>query len=437
MKFQLISALTLQDSFDRSVQKLLGNISPGGSLKGTLIASPSTHEPNYYFHWTRDAAICMQSIRDHISIGYFLDYANISSYHQQTPTLSGLGEPKFYVDGRGFDLPWGRPQRDGPALRSVVFMDYLLRNLDIVEIRTWYVPTLPATSLIKRDLEYTAHHWSESSFDLWEEQQGTHFYTLMVQHAAMKLGVVTAKEYGDDGAFIYYEAVQRDIQIMLERFWDRERQQVLATLGSDRLDIAVILACLHSRTLANQEPFFGCSDSKLMITAAKLNNLFVQEYPINYDSDVPLIDRYPGDRYNGVGQGLGNPWILATFSFAEYLYQVGVEFYTKKHFQIDRLNILFFRTTLKMPVQLGSYPVGSCQFQYVLGNLTTIADQYLDRILAYTNDFSEQLHRDIGIPQGARDLSWSYASFITAVTTRKQLLEYRKNLSTQYCGITQ
>lgn len=35
---------------------------------------------------------------------------------------AGLGEPKFMIDGSAFTGPWGRPQRDGPALRAIALM---------------------------------------------------------------------------------------------------------------------------------------------------------------------------------------------------------------------------------------------------------------------------------------------------------------------------
>jgi glucoamylase len=40
------------------------------------------------------------------------------------PQGVGLGEPKFMVDGTRFNGAWGRPQRDGPALRAVALMTY-------------------------------------------------------------------------------------------------------------------------------------------------------------------------------------------------------------------------------------------------------------------------------------------------------------------------
>lgn len=40
------------------------------------------------------------------------------------PEGVGLGEPKFLVDGTRFNGAWGRPQRDGPALRATALMTY-------------------------------------------------------------------------------------------------------------------------------------------------------------------------------------------------------------------------------------------------------------------------------------------------------------------------
>lgn len=53
------------------------------------------------------------------------------------PDGVGLGEPKFMVDGTRFNGPWGRPQRDGPALRAIALMTYsnwLIKNGQFVRI---------------------------------------------------------------------------------------------------------------------------------------------------------------------------------------------------------------------------------------------------------------------------------------------------------------
>ena len=38
---------------------------------------------------------------------------------------SGLGEPKYQIDGSSFKGSWGRPQRDGPALRAIALLEYV------------------------------------------------------------------------------------------------------------------------------------------------------------------------------------------------------------------------------------------------------------------------------------------------------------------------
>lgn len=37
---------------------------------------------------------------------------------------AGLGEPKFNVDESAYTGSWGRPQRDGPALRAIALIDF-------------------------------------------------------------------------------------------------------------------------------------------------------------------------------------------------------------------------------------------------------------------------------------------------------------------------
>jgi glucoamylase len=40
------------------------------------------------------------------------------------PQGLGLAEPKYQVDGTRFNGAWGRPQRDGPALRAIALMTF-------------------------------------------------------------------------------------------------------------------------------------------------------------------------------------------------------------------------------------------------------------------------------------------------------------------------
>ena len=89
----------------RAKKHLLLNISPSDTVPGTVIASPSTSYPDYYYHWTRDAALVMDTVLTlHIEDGdmeeKMLDYVKHTKWSQELETLGGYGEPKFHVDGK-------------------------------------------------------------------------------------------------------------------------------------------------------------------------------------------------------------------------------------------------------------------------------------------------------------------------------------------------
>jgi glucoamylase len=91
---------------------------------GLVIASPNTQNPDYLYSWTRDSALVFKLlIEDFVSgdgpsLRRLIDaYISVEAVIQQvtnpsgTAGKSGLGEPKFNIDGSAFTAPWGRPQR--------------------------------------------------------------------------------------------------------------------------------------------------------------------------------------------------------------------------------------------------------------------------------------------------------------------------------------
>jgi glucoamylase len=213
----------LQTEKTTATQKLLANVLSNGAV----IASPSMDNPNYYFHWVRDAALTMDVItslytqstdtleREHYS-ALLMAYLDFSLQNQVTTNPSsalgrGLGEPKFNTDGSAFTGDWGRPQDDGPALQALTltkFANYLLDSGEpdqVTLVKTkLYDSTLPTNALIKRDLEYISHNWPLTSFDIWEEVRGHHFYTRMVQRRALAEGAKLARRLNDGGAADWY-----------------------------------------------------------------------------------------------------------------------------------------------------------------------------------------------------------------------------------------
>jgi len=191
---------------------LIANVHPKGTAPGCVIASPSTYKPDYFYQWTRDASLVLRALvlryeegdKDMFPLLHDFVEATKDMQHRDTPSggyrTGGLGEVKFEVDRTPFTGNWGRPQRDGPALRASTLMAFA-RNYQKVDspkakeyIEKHLYDGLDLTeTAIKADLDYVVQYWNQEAFDLWEEVNGRHFYTLMVQLRSMKEGALFAK----------------------------------------------------------------------------------------------------------------------------------------------------------------------------------------------------------------------------------------------------
>lgn len=408
----------LHSSFDlvyqRAIQRIYDNM-PTNAPPGTLIASPSKSNPDYYYHWIRDASIVYKTMLA-VNNTLGLDLAKITKVHQRVD----LGEPKFYIDGRVYDKPWGRPQNDGPALRVLALSAFVKSHIhtggSLDGISFLYRAEMPAQSIIKKDLEFIAHVWHKKCFDLWEEQFALHYYTRSVQMAALGAGSEIAILFNDSMAASYYKRQSDSIKNDMSRFWDKRGfiQAMIEGGETNRLDISVVLACLHSKKDNDKV----CSGEKTLATVARLSDSFGLEYPINYNQEIPLVGRYASDLYNGTGVDVGNPWILATFSMAEYFYTIASEFNAAQVIQITNVSLPFYIHFFP-GANLNVGNITGCKMSRLLQSMVKIGDGFINRILAIVDDnFSEQLHRESGARVGARDLTWSYATFVSAYHAR-------------------
>jgi glucoamylase len=451
--FKPINANELEKQYQRSILFLLKNLSPNDGVRGSIIAAPSRSNPDYYYHWVRDAALVVdtllnvytnpryknQALKNQIK-GFLLDHVQFNSKIQiSSQSFKGLGEPKFLVTGLPFTGPWGRPQNDGPALRASTHA----RILDIALREKWpeaaqlsamlYSAKLPADTLIKRDTEYVAHHWKELNFDLWEEIYGVHFYTLLSKRKSMLYGASVAKAYSDSGASQFYLTQANQIANTLETFWSNSKGYIEATKNASRsrnkshLDSAVILGVLHSEI---EESHFSVADPRVLATFLKLKSSFNAIYTINKRSPQygTAMGRYPEDTYDGYNtNSRGNPWVLTTAGGAEYLYRLVMSYTKKRQIAVNDFNKDYFQslsgsTVLKSGQVLT--PIDQ-EFSLIIKGLFQEADSYLSRVLFHKNhdgSLSEQINRESGFMQGAPNLTWSHASLLTAKMRRDEAL---------------
>lgn len=417
MKFLLLFLLptlsfgalpTKEEQFKISLNTVISNSTRPDVRPGMVVASPSREAPNYYFDWVRDTALTMRSLIDFYQLKkdpkvkkMIFVWISAEAHRQNLPTFTGLGEPKYNIDGSGYTGPWGRPQNDGPALRAISMIkfarilfaegnqDYVLKNL--------YHGVLPADSVIKKDLEYVAHNWEQHSFDLWEEEKGMHFYTLLSQHVALQEGAKLASELKDNNAADFYRQESERIARKLKAEFPDDHVGILVTsqksapLGykNSGLDVAPLLALLHT---SPYQKLFSLRDAHVLKYLDTLTEAFAEIYEVNrkYPDLGVGIGRYPEDRYDGYETSkLGNPWFLSTLALGEYYCLLK-----------DELN-----KSGKLTTNLSK-------------ELTDMTELQFKRVLFHSDrkgHLSEQFNHNNGLMQGAVDLTWSHNAFMTAM----------------------
>ncbi|KAK9455899.1 Six-hairpin glycosidase-like protein [Dipodascopsis uninucleata] len=466
-----------------SFNGILANIGPDGAMvaskgvrAGVVVASPSHKNPNYFYQWVRDGAITMRALVDAYAStrndslrDILMAYVDDTHHVQRTENPSGafesggLGEPKYEVDGTPFMDSWGRPQRDGPALRAITITEFVrvdaeLSGKDIKDYKNIY------SSIIKPDLEYVSKSWASPGFDLWEEVNGLHFFTALVQHRALSVGGQLALSMGDAGAAEWYRIQEHAISRLLNAFWDEERCHLVETLASSRsgLDAALLLGSIHG----GSESLFPTYSEEIVASLDALVKDMRTRHPINValpenENGLPVavgIGRYPEDVYSGGdeqstsdGNDIGNPWFLCTSTVAHTIYDlvnyisssdepfvitnVTAGFYLPFLLSIDDL---FEDSLIKAAAHkykdasmvLFSFPKDSKTVDTLLKQLIAYADGFMRIIRAHTDsegNLSEQFDRNTGYMRGAPRLTWSFESFWNANKSRSEALKAYKN----------
>ncbi|EEH45565.2 uncharacterized protein PADG_01715 [Paracoccidioides brasiliensis Pb18] len=419
-----------------ALQALLANIGADGAkakgaAAGIVIASPSKSDPDYFFTWTRDAALVFKGLVDDFISGntglqpklheFINSQARLQTVSNPSGGLSsgGPGEPKFHVDMSPFNGDWGRPQRDGPALRATAMISYarwLVANgySDTAKSIVWPV--------VQNDLSYVSQFWSFSGYDLWEEINSVSFFTTAVQHRALVEGARLARQLGLTCPNCESQAPQ--ILCSLQNYWTGSYINSNTGGGRSGKDTNSILASIHTF-----DPEAACDDTTFQPCSAKslanhkvVTDAFRSIYALN--SGIPAgsavsVGRYPEDLYYG-----GNPWYLSTFAAAEQLYDAIYQWQKIGSISITNVSLPFFRDVYGSAM-IGTYSSSSSAFKSIIEAVRNYADGFLAISQKYTPEsgaLAEQFSRDTGTPLSAGDLTWSYASFLTAIARRSSIV---------------
>jgi glucoamylase len=391
---------------------------------GSIVASPVLAaydpDPDYFFHWYRDSAVVIDALRLLMEDGsapanateQFSDFVHfnlslqgldgrdlvaapawrtrvapdfVKFLRSDADLASAHGEriaaeTRVNPDGTLDISSWPRPQHDGPALRALTLMRWR-RSARLA-------PDLEAavSALLGADVAYTQKHWREPCFDLWEEEQGLHYYTLCLAGAALAAGAHFLLQRGDASAAQAAAADAAAISQLLDAYWLEDqgyyKSRVLASgqRSAKELDIAVILATLHA---GGDGQSHSVHDPRVHATLARLDALFEASYAINREraaTEGPAMGRYAGDVYYS-----GGAYYFSTLAAAEFCFRAAV---------------------------------GNPGAQHMINR----GDAYLETVRRHTppsGDLSEQFDQNTGAQTSARHLAWSYAAFISCIAARR------------------
>jgi glucoamylase len=382
------------------------------AARGSVLASPViadwNPEPDYFFHWVRDSAIVMRTVVELAAdasskserarwVNHFYNFVEFSLalteingtdyplLHERTQpdfrkflrpvdemrALSGdavLGDPRFNPDGSPDVLRWSRPQYDGPALRALICLQFLAGGGEA---------SAAMRDLLRRDLGFTARHAGAPCIGPWEEadENAHHYYVALVQLGALVHG----------RTFLDAPEAESRLRAQLDRHWS-EKDQVYAAIWpfrgaarDDLTDTACLLAVLDAGL---PEGPHSAEDPRVWLTLAALEDLFARDFAINQGLNAPALGRSRGDRYFG-----GGAWYVTTLAAAALCYRHGKR-------------------------------VGAA-------HLMARGDEFMTTVRRFTpadGHLSEQIDRTTGVPASARDLTWSYAAFISAARARRACL---------------
>lgn len=315
---------------EKSINKLLENIHFSNN-KGMIIASPS-NDPPYKYHWVRDSSLVMKVIIDLYKttskndyLILIFNYIETESKIQKLNTLTGLGEPKFNINGTVYNEPWGRPQNDGPALRLINMIEiYKILYENYSNIIDKIV--LP---IIYNDIYYLIDNYNKPCFDLWEEIIGWHFYTRVVQLKSIKDFINFKNNFL--GINSYSNSILPDINTIYKNLLNNikdhiDNNNIISSFDEKGNiirynDASILLAYCHinfDKYITNEIP--------LELTLNTCNKLLIY-FNNKYKKEYNLIGRYEKDKYYN-----GHSWIICSLALVQVYNQL---YYNNKNKYID------------------------------------------------------------------------------------------------------
>lgn len=357
---------------------------------GAIIAANDTHtfhfkKDTYSYMWPRDGALVARSldrVGHHAVVHRFFKFCSElitdDGYflHKYRPDGSFGSSWHSWLRGKNLQLPI---QEDETALILDALWKHYKEHDTKEEIEEMYKTLILPAGNFLRDFRDPDTNLPKPSYDLWEEKLGVHTFTCSTVYA----GLIAAKNFAEvfgkkSDAKKYEKAAEEVKEAILKYLYDPKEKIFLKGVFIDK-DCVDKCELIKDYTLDMSTGYglfefnvLPIDDERLTRTMQRL----IENLWNNHGSGG--MTRYKGDRYYQTSEHAPeNPWYIATMWLAEY-------------------NILKAKnqSDLKQAEEL----------------INWAADKALP-----SGVMSEQINPFTGEHLSVAPLTWSHASFITAV----------------------
>ncbi|MGW2486228.1 glycoside hydrolase family 15 protein [Streptomyces sp. NPDC001606] len=407
------------------------------SKPGCIIASPSFPiltpgiDQDYVYNWVRDGAItAMEVAKADVPMDPEGTVQTLNDYVQFADRCHSNAEAPWTPGHACFDItgdvrnPWSE-QNDGPALQTIT----LLAAYDRLDPGTGTQKL--AVDLVNSNVAYLLDVYERPTMNLWEEHSGYSFFARSAQRRCfeeVQASTVAGVEKPDELA----PAIVR-LKKLLDSHWDGSTRTYISVLadpgnGAEPSPENPVVSGYDPNIDIVQAALYGAvpvDDTKLLATAAQLRSQWeeggIAFYPINKaDKEQfgigPLFGRYPGDAYDGdtahpvLG---GHPWALCTCNVAELHYQLAAEIKPSAKVPVDDLSAPFFAQS---GIDKQTDPAAAAE------KLTATGDAMVKAVVYHSDhlELSEQFDGTTGYERSVRNLTWSYAAYLSAMRARAE-----------------
>ncbi|UOM32739.1 glycoside hydrolase family 15 protein [Acuticoccus sp. I52.16.1] len=364
---------------------------------GSILASPEdAHwdpEPDYFYHWPRDAGVVMlaaallhpqdpaawdRRFADYVTFSLAIatragppanpQRATTDAAHArflrpdaELTALAGdavPAEPRVNADGTADFEEWGRPQYDGPALRALSCL-------------AWPgAATAETERLLAIDLAHVLAHAAAPCIGPWEDPPpARHAFTMLAQRAALCAAGPRLAAAGVAEAVARIDTAMGDL---------RTAGRFAASSATDGSDADIILGAL-----LDPAGRFGVTEPAMAATAEDVERWSRARFALATDA-APLVGRWEGDVYFD-----GQPWLPTSLGFAEFYYRraAGVNLDAAERRRCRARGEAILEAVRAARPTAGALP--------------------------------EQIDGATGAPRSCRNLTWSHAALIAAAHARR------------------